>query len=185
MTRFDRIAVIGTSASGKSTFARRLSTKLQCTHIELDALFHEPNWKEPEMEEFRRRVAEQVAGPRWVTDGNYLERVQDLTLGNADLIIWLDYSFMLIFSRVLRRTLHRLVRREELWNGNRESLRMLFSRQSIVWWVITTYRRRRRNFPTMLRVRYASTPHLRFRAPKEAEAWLVGVARARQDHSNR
>jgi hypothetical protein len=52
-----------------------------------------------------------------------------------------------VFARALRRTVTRGITREELWSGNRESLRLAFlSRQSILWWVLTTYRRRRREY---------------------------------------
>jgi len=41
-----RINVVGTSASGKSTFARMLAQKLQLDYIELDDLFWLDDWQE-------------------------------------------------------------------------------------------------------------------------------------------
>ncbi len=41
---------------------------------------------------------------------------------------------------MLWRTFRRSARREELWNGNRESFRIAFSRESIVLWVLRTHR---------------------------------------------
>ena len=72
----------------------------------------------------------------------------------------------------MRRTLRRGYTREELWNGNRESLGMnLFSRQGILAWFFRTHWKRRRETPLKL----AAYPHLqvlRFRHPGEAERWL-------------
>ncbi len=39
-----RIAVVGTSGAGKTTFSARLAVLLDCPHIELDAFQHRPNW---------------------------------------------------------------------------------------------------------------------------------------------
>jgi hypothetical protein len=56
------------------------------------------------------------------------------------LLVWLP--------RLVRRTLGRVVRREELWGANRETLRsVLFSRESLVLFTLRTYRTRRRLYP--------------------------------------
>jgi hypothetical protein len=63
---------------------------------------------------------------------------------------------------------------EELYSGNRESLRMAFlQKDSLLLWIITTFRRRRRDF-TSLRANQ-TFPQLRwveFKTPKEAERSL-------------
>lgn len=41
-----RVNIIGTSGSGKSTFARRLSEKLAIPYVEMDALFWLKDWQE-------------------------------------------------------------------------------------------------------------------------------------------
>ena len=46
----------------------------------------------------------------------------------------------------MKRTFGRMFTREEMWAGNRESSRIVFSRNSIVWWVITSFGRRRRRY---------------------------------------
>jgi adenylate kinase family enzyme len=61
----------------------------------------------------------------------------DLVHGGADTIVWLDLPRWLVTVRVIRRSLRRVIRREELWNGNRERWRNLVSRDPeiniIVW----------------------------------------------------
>ncbi len=141
-----RVVVIGTSCSGKTMFASQLADQLSITHTELDVLHWLPDWQIRPLEEFRSSVKEVVEQDRWVIDGNY-SKVRNTIWPRATHLIWLNYPFRTIFSRALRRTLRRVVSREELFASNRESLsRALFNPESIVWWVLRTYRRRRREY---------------------------------------
>jgi adenylate kinase family enzyme len=137
-----RVQVIGGSCAGKSTTSRRLAAILGVPYIELDALHHDPGWTEAPAEVFRERVTSAIAAARagWVVDGNYFGKLDSLVLDQADTIVWLDIPYRTAIRRVLWRTLHRSWRREELWNGNRESFRIAFSRESIVLWVLRTHR---------------------------------------------
>jgi adenylate kinase family enzyme len=69
-----RIAVVGTSGAGKTTFSARLAVLLECPHIELDAFQHGPNWQQATVEELRERTGAATAVGRWVCDGNYEAR---------------------------------------------------------------------------------------------------------------
>ena len=73
----DRVAVVGTSCSGKTTLAKTLAARLGATHLELDAVHWEPNWQSAPDEEFRLAVSEALSGDRWVVDGNY-GKVRDI-----------------------------------------------------------------------------------------------------------
>jgi len=66
-----RIAIIGTSCSGKTTLARQLSKLLHIPHIELDTLFWKKNWQIADREQFRKNVARVVEQGNWVIDGNF------------------------------------------------------------------------------------------------------------------
>ncbi len=68
-------------------------------------------------------MLEVVAGPRWVVDGNYNGALGRTVADRAELRIAIDLSVPVTMSRVIRRTVRRAVTREELWNGNRGSLR--------------------------------------------------------------
>jgi hypothetical protein len=81
-----------------------------------------------------------------VIDGNYSD-VRDIVWARGTTIIWLNYPFRVVLWRALCRTVKRAVSQEELFSGNRESFRMSFlSRESIILWVMRSYRRRRRNY---------------------------------------
>ncbi len=49
----NRIVVIGSSCSGKSTFSQHLAIKEEVEYIELDQIHWLPNWEERPDEEFR------------------------------------------------------------------------------------------------------------------------------------
>ena len=56
-----RIAIVGNCGTGKSTLARQLAAKLELTHIELDALFHQPGWSPTPAAEFVAKLNEALA----------------------------------------------------------------------------------------------------------------------------
>ncbi|MEO0407169.1 MAG: hypothetical protein AAF289_07460 [Cyanobacteria bacterium P01_A01_bin.135] len=68
----------------------------------------------------------------------------------------------------MRRTLERSLTGEELWNGNRESLRLAVSRDSILLWMLRTYWRRRREYPLLFeRPEYGHLQVVRLRWPPQ------------------
>src|SRR3954447_17416755 len=119
-----RVNVVGISGSGKSTLAGELATRLGVPCIELDALHHGPNWTEATAEELRAKVEAALASAAdgWVVDGNYRSKLGSLVLGQADTLVWLEPPLRVSLWRLARRTGRRYLRRERLWNGNRETL---------------------------------------------------------------
>lgn len=171
-----RVAVIGGSATGKTTLSRDLAARLGVPHIELDALHHDPGWTEVSAEVLQARVDAAMAGAPdgWVTDGNYHGKLGTSVVERADTLVFLDLPLRVALSRVVRRTIRRSARREELWNGNRETFRTAFSRDSIVWWVITQHGKTRRKWPA----RYEPLTHLdvvRLRSPREVREFLQSI----------
>lgn len=121
-----RVSVVGASGSGKSTLAREIATRLGVPCVELDAIFNQPGWTPLPDDEFARRVAAAAAGDGWVIDGNY-SRVRHLVWARADTVIWLDLPRRVVMRCLAWRTIRRVATRAELWNGNRERWRNLFS----------------------------------------------------------
>ncbi|GBF04397.1 adenylate kinase-like kinase [Deinococcus aerius] len=169
-----RILVVGTTGSGKTTLARAIAAQLGLPHGEQDAWNHLPGWREAPLDQFRARVDAFTAQPAWVMDGNY-GKARDLGWTRADTLVWLDYPGQVVFWRLLRRTLRRVLTREELWNGNRERLWEQLTGGGIFAWFFRTHWRRRRETPELL----AQFPHLRvvrLRSPREAERWLASLS---------
>lgn len=172
------IRVVGTSGSGKTTLARQLAKRLGVPHIELDALHWGPGWQMADPDQFRERITQAASGESWVMDGNYSSgAVRAIPWSAVDTLVFLDYSLPVILRRIVVRTVRRAITGVELWNGNRESWREMFSRDSIILWSLTTYRRRRRQYRMLLsnpEVAHLTIVHLR--SPREAERWLQTVA---------
>jgi len=168
-----RVSVI-TSASGNggTIFGRELAARLDVPFHELDALFWRPEWTETPADEFRALVEPIVATDAWVIDGSYQSKLGDLVLRNADTVAWLDLPMRVWLPRLVRRTFGRVLRREELWAGNRESLRnVFFSRDSLILFTLRHYRRRRRVYSE----RFATYNVTWLRSPAEVERFLRSV----------
>jgi adenylate kinase family enzyme len=173
-SRLERIVVVGTSCAGKTTLARALGGVLGLPHTELDVLHWGPDWTPVPADEFRGRIERAVAGPAWVIDGNY-SAVRDLVWRRATTLVWLNYPFHLVFRRSLRRTLKRFWTREELFAGNRETL-AIFDPEWIPWWVLRTFRRRRREYPQLLRsASFAHLQVLELAHPRQADRLLEAL----------
>jgi adenylate kinase family enzyme len=119
-----RILVIGASGAGKSTLGRALAQHLDVPYVELDALYHGPNWQAATAQELLDRVLKATGDPRgWVVDGSYLSQLGNVIIDRAESIVWLDLPLSTKLRRLARRTARRWLRNEELWNGNRETLK--------------------------------------------------------------
>jgi adenylate kinase family enzyme len=131
------------------------------------------------LNDFRMVVEKETSNDQWVSDGNY-SKVRDIVWGHATDVIWLNYSFPLVFSRALRRTIRRAISREELFSGNRESLRMtFFSKDSLLLWILKTYRRNRikyRAFQTS--PEWAHLQFMEFRRPGDATDFLFTLGKS-------
>lgn len=171
-----RIVVIGTTGTGKTTFAGALARILSLPHIELDALHWNPNWRETPKELFIEKVDAATKAPAWIVDGNYTTKVSPIIWQRADTIVWLDYPFRLIFYRLLTRTLRRALLGEECCNGNRESWRQALSKDSIILWAFHSHWRHQREYDVKLRDPvHGHLWQVRLRSPKETVRWIAQI----------
>ncbi len=177
-TVLQRVVVIGCSCAGKTSFARGLANELGIPNIELDALHWLPDWVQRPTKDFRELADQAVVPERWVADGNY-SQVRDIVWQRATCLIWLNYPFRVVFWRALRRTLTRVFTRQAVHSGNRESFRRVFlHNDSILWWVITTYHKRRREFPEIFRQHHFSfLKVIEFKSQRDADEFMRQLER--------
>ena len=147
-----RVAIIATaSGCGRTTFGRALASRLGVPFHELDAIHWRAGWRETSADELRRHVEPLLAAEAWVIDGSYRGKLGDLVLEAADTVVWLDLPRRIWLTRLVRRTLRRVVLREELWNGNRESLRgALVGPDSLFGYALRVAPQRRQRYPREL-----------------------------------
>ena len=169
-----RVCLIASaSGNGKTTTGRALAARLGVPFHELDALHHGPDWAPATADELRAKVELIVASPGWVVDGSYRGKIGDIVPKAAELVVWLDLPVHVWLPRLLKRTARRIVRREVLWNGNRERLRdVLHPTNSVVLYALRNYRRTRRT----LRRELARFPLARLRTQEEVDRFLTDAS---------
>lgn len=165
-----RILVYGVTGSGKTTFARALSDALGIAWTEVDQLTFEPNWVPVPDEIQRQRILDIVSREEWILDTAYGKWI-DVPLSRAELIIGLDYPRWVSFGRLLRRTYSRVLDRKPVCNGNVETLRLVFSRESILLWHFKSFARKRERIRAW-KAAPGGPQVVHLRSPKAAKAWL-------------
>jgi adenylate kinase family enzyme len=170
-----RINVVGTSGSGKSTFARQLSAALGSPLIEMDKIFWGPNWTSPKDEEFFRKLETALCADTWVLDGNY-NRTIPIKWKDVQVVIWLDYSFARTLFQAVRRAFRRSLSQEEIWEGtgNRESFKKsFFSKDSILLWTLKTYGPMRKRYAALMEAEeHRHITFIRCQSPRAASRLL-------------
>jgi hypothetical protein len=146
--------------------------------IELDGVFHQPGWTRLPPEEFERRVVSLAGGPGWVIDGNY-SSVRHAVWTRADAVVYLDVTMAKMLWRLVPRTLLRSLRHTELWNGNREELRHMFTldlEENIILWSVRNFSRHRRSFrAAMDDPRWSDVSFVRLCSPTQVGIFLKNV----------
>jgi len=170
-----RFSVVGTSGSGKTAVSSEIARRLNIKHIELDAIHWRRGWKGTPTTEFRELVEDATKGESWVVDGNY-SRVRDIVWRRAEMVVWLDLPFIIVFWRMLLRTVKRIVTRKALWNNNIEGLDALLGPDAMPLWVIKTYWRRKKEYPTLLsNLEYSHLQVIRLTSTRDVSDWLESL----------
>jgi adenylate kinase family enzyme len=172
-----RILVYGATGSGKSTMARQLSELTGIPWTSVDDLCWRPDWVPMPPEEQLAHFDALTATDSWILDSAY-GGWRHLAYKRADLVVALDLSRLTSLTRVLRRTASRIVHRQEVCNGNRESWRAVFARDSLVVWHFTSFRRKRTEIRTWEAAR-SGPPVIRLVSPAHARS-LLDSERARR-----
>jgi len=137
-------------------------------------------------ENFRSDLERRLSGAEqgWVTCGHYRRIVRDMNLKQANTIVWLDPPRRTVMPRVIRRTIRRVLTREELWNGNRKSWTNLYhwdpERNIIRWSWVTNKGRREQYEQCMSDGSWVHANVLRLRSPQAVEGFCASLVTAAQ-----
>ncbi|MGV9361460.1 (d)CMP kinase [Amycolatopsis sp. NPDC003731] len=169
-----RFTVAGPSGSGKSSLARTIAARLEIPYVELDALYHGPEWTVRET--WQEEVLDFIAGPEWAIEWQG-EEVREQMTGRAQVLVWLDHSRVTVTSRVVRRTVRRRFGGSPLPNGLQEGpLRTFFTDPDhIIKWSWRYHEKIRNRVKRVI----AEDNHpglviVRLRGQREVDAWLRG-----------
>ena len=84
-----KIMIISSPGSGKSTFARKLRDKTGLPLYYLDMIKHKPDRTTISSEEFDKKLDEILNKDKWIIDGNY-QRTLEVRMEKSDTIILFD-----------------------------------------------------------------------------------------------
>lgn len=126
-----KIVIVGVSASGKSTFAKKISAKTELPLFLMDAIMWNPGWKYIGDEKTLRELEKISLQDKWIIEGYINKEALTFIFDRADTIIYLDYPPRVAAVRYIKRWLkHRKVPRPEL-EGSPEEFDFKFFK--LVW----------------------------------------------------
>jgi adenylate kinase family enzyme len=169
-----KILVYGATGSGKSIMAASVGALTGIPATSVDDICWSPGWVQMPPEEQIARFDALTRTDSWVLDSAY-GPWRDLAHQRADLVVALDYPRLVSLGRLLRRTRARIVDQQEICNGNHESWRTVFARDSLVVWHFTSFRRKRAEMRAW-EAAASGPPVIRLRRPAHARAFLAQEA---------
>ena len=99
-----KIAIVGNSGSGKSTFTYELHRMLNIPLYYLDQHFWKPGWQRPDRSKFARIHHELCDRDSWIIEGMAI-RYFDYRAERADIIIFLDIPLWRCLYRIFKRAI--------------------------------------------------------------------------------
>ncbi len=98
-----KIVVVGVTAAGKTTFARKLAAKTNLPLICIDALMWQPGWKYIGEEEIATQLRLASEADEWIIEGYLVEEARSVVFNRADTVIYLDYVPWVASWRYIKR----------------------------------------------------------------------------------
>ena len=185
-TRFGpRVLVIGTSGSGKSTFAEKLAKEAGIAHLELDQMNWRPGWYDRSNEEpeaFLADVRAATSQDAWVLAGNYAI-TRPIVMPQITHLVWLDMPLWLVMAQVIRRSVQRASSKADVFPGCREDWPRLLEAEHPIRWAWATHQARRPRYVEISRLIQAQGGEVLRCATRyeidQARQFLVTLARSR------
>lgn len=127
-----KIAVVGYSASGKSTFSKKLSVHHNIPVLHIDTIYFNEGMTINDRHETEERIVKMMQQSSWIIDGTYRYLAQE-RLEHADHIFLFNMNRWTCFFGLLRRYFkYRKKQRDTMALGNPEKLDFSFIKW-ILW----------------------------------------------------
>lgn len=97
-----KLALIGLSGAGKSTFARWISDYTHIPVYHLDTYYWKQGMVECKPEEFKKVHEQLIMQEQWIIDGNCMITIRE-RIQAADTIIYFDFPRLICLWRVVKR----------------------------------------------------------------------------------
>ena len=166
-----RILLYGVTGSGKTSLAERVSRATGIPWHSVDDLTWMPGWQEVPLDEQKRKLSAVCSCEEWILDTAYA-KWSEIPLARAEIIVGLDYPRWVSFGRLLKRTLQRAIDGKPICNGNRETWKLMFSKDSILIWHFKSFKRKRQRLNQWLE---EGRNVVLLRSPRETERWLSNL----------
>ena len=167
-----RILIIGNAGSGKTTFSKQLSKKLDLPLIHLDQLYWRDTWNHLGREEFDAVLQAQLEKPQWIIDGNF-NRTICHRLQYCDTVFFFDLPVWTCLAGITKRTLANYGKTRADMGGDCVER---FDRQKLSLYrnVLTFSKQHRQDYYELL----SHAPHTQvivFRNRRQANNYLAGI----------
>ncbi len=174
----EKIAIIGSPGSGKTTLARALGSVFNLKVYHLDRLFWQRGWKAKTRDTSIDILQNLVREKQWIIEGTYLH-LSELHLDAADTIIFLDISSLLCPQRLIKR------HREYYRRSRRDIPKECTDRLTLfrIFKVLTFPLHGRRTIKQSIR-NYNSKHIIWLHSPKEVEDFLAQLEQDADDKRN-
>jgi adenylate kinase family enzyme len=139
-----RISIVGTSCSGKTTLGKKLARLYQVPFMDIDDAYWLPGWIKADTAVLHDKINRHVTWDSWVIVGNGHFVNHTYVWPTVDTLIWIDLPLPVLLWRGVKRSLLNIVSRRKLCNGNVESVGRLLSKNSIVYWILSSFGKRKR-----------------------------------------
>lgn len=169
-----RILVYGVAGSGKTTLASEISKATGIPWHSVDDLTYMPGWISAPLKDQKAIISEICSEDEWILDTAYAKWL-DIPLSRAELIVGLDYPRWVSLWRLLKRTVARIVYGKLVCNGNRESMKTVLSRNSIILWHFRSFAKKRRRIHDWIA---SGMNVIWLRSPAATADWLKEVQRS-------
>ncbi|MEA1909795.1 MAG: shikimate kinase [Patescibacteria group bacterium] len=108
-----RIYIFGSAGSGKTTVAKKISQKLNIPNFDLDEIFWNFEYGKKNETKRKEEVNRIISKKDWIIEGMYRDEWLKDILSSSDYIFILKPSKILLYWRIIKRTLLRIFQIEK------------------------------------------------------------------------